>query len=266
MIPRIVDEYGIPDEQSTEEKGISDEQSGEENAVSDNQSGEENAVSDGQPVGEEDQGSVQAEDEQISSVSTSLRVKQAEALLKSEHVSEKDKDILIRYLAVTARKDKVKNSLITTSTGLAAAVTGICSSLFTSAVYGAGYFEKSKAFITGYGSMGASLITNSVAFASGAVKMNRNHSNKKDTRAGQIGERLWHKLNTLGEDKYGLKGLEDGIAAKKTSDNDIKNAASEVDKMYDDTKGLFADIGVPYQELLRTHNEESFRRILAAGV
>lgn len=216
------------------------------------------------------------------------RQKAVEQLLQSGKLSEDEENKLIEYLAVTRRKDKVIASLITTSSGLVASVTGLCSSLFSSAVYGVSYDKKIASKLPGIGTAGMGTVTNAVAIGNIAMKTFVNvKSNHGDSRTDLISERLLSKLNALGIEQYGLKGVEADLdleskkyglkgveedldlESKAGSGKDMsgtKDTADKVKNMYDSTADLFQSMDVPYDRLLRAHNMDTFKEILAAGV
>lgn len=199
------------------------------------------------------------------------RMRAVERLLSSpNHLKEEEKDKLIRYLALTRRAEKVGLSLITTSSGLVTSVIGLCSSLFTATVYGASYSEKAASKMPGIGTAGMNVITNGAVIGNIVLKTAMKiESNRGDSRTDLIIDSLSSKLDTLGEDQYGLKGLEDGLETGPGQGEDMsgkKTAAENVLKMYDNTESQFQYMGVDYGSLLKAHDQDAFKKILAAGV
>ena len=199
------------------------------------------------------------------------RERAVERLLSNpNHLKEEEKDKLIQYLAVTRRADKLQTSMIATASGLTASVIGLCSSLFTATVYGASYSQKAASKMKGIGTTGMSLVTNGAALGNLAVKTGvKIRSGMGDTRTDLIRDRLWSKLDTLGDDAYGLKGLEEELVAGPGRGQDMsgkKAAAEKTAGMYKSTDTQFQAMGVDYGALLRAHDQDTFKKILAAGV
>ncbi len=204
-------------------------------------------------------------------LSRSARAKAVERLLSNpNHLKEEEKDKLIQYLAVTQRADKLNTSLIATSSGLVTSVIGLCSSLFTATVYGASYSKEAASKMPGVGTAGMSIVTNGAALGNLAVKTGvKIKSGMGDTRTDLIRDRLWSKLDTLGDDAYGLKGLEEDLVAGPGRGQDMsgkKAAAEKTADMYKSTDTQFQAMGADYGALLRAHDQDTFKKILAAGV
>lgn len=195
------------------------------------------------------------------------RRRKVEELLQKPDLTEDEKDILISYLAVTRRKDKLKHTMIATAGGLFAGVTGLCSSFFTGFANVGSYFPNAKSKMQGGVSVGVSVAANMSAIGGIGVKMYAGSLDKPDSRSAQIQDRLFSKLELLGEDRYGLKKIEnDLVNASKEQRSERKTSAENAETLYDSTEKQFGSMEVPYKKLLDTGSEKEFREMLSAGV
>lgn len=156
-------------------------------------------------------------------MSSYQRQKAVEQLLEnSPNLSEKEENALLNFLSTTRKKDKIVHTIVATSSGIVASVTGLCSSLFTSAVYGMSYDKGIAKKLPGIGTAGIGVITNSVAIGSIGLKTYaKRQAGKGDSRSDLIGDRLWGRLAALGEEQYGLKGLEEELTNGPGSGKDM---------------------------------------------
>lgn len=282
QIKQILKDHGCLEEAS-EENDVENDQEADGQKEPDKETGqtEETAADVSRPEETKDAEPHSGASKELSG---SAREKAVERLLSNpNHLKEEEKDTLIQYLAVTRRADKLNTSLITTSSGLITSVIGLCSSLFTATVYGASYSEKAASKMPGVGTAGMSVITNSATIGNLVTKTAiKVKSGGKDARTDLISDRLWSKLDTLGEDAYGLKGLEEELSAAASRYRDVKDSKAEPvngeeikekkDKAgnalsaYEKTDTQFQDLGVDYGALLKAHDQDAFKKILAAGV
>lgn len=259
-IKQIVEEHGVSEE-APDEKG--EETSQKDGA--EKETGKDGTVTDlSDPEEPKDKNAPGDESKEVSRYGRSIAVERL--LSNPNHLTEEEKDKLIRYLALDRRAEKVNLSLITTSSGLVTSVIGLCSSLFTATVYGASYSEKAASKMPGVGTAGMSVVTNGAVIGNILIKTYiKIDSNRGDSRKDLITDSLFEKLGTLGEEQYGLKGLESELE-KKSSGGENKNTAENVVKMYDKAETQFQYMGVDYGALLKAHDQDAFKKILAAGV
>ena len=99
------------------------------------------------------------------------------------------------------------------------------------------------------------------------LKVGMDHKDKKEQgneETQMIKGRLWGIIHGLDDDKYGLKGVSQGLAADPSPEK-AAEAKGVVDK-YNAVDGQLKGAFVNYDSLLKAANAEDFRNMLVAGI
>lgn len=215
-----------------------------------------------------------------------------EEAVPGQGVLEESKDDLIKYIGLSKRIKKQKHD----EAALLASAINVTMGLGTSIISGGKFVAgqgaartgkdswKTANQVLGYVSAGAGLLTNSAAVVSSGIRIGSRFTNRKDDRSEAVKERLFQKIDQLGQDERGLKYLENSLADLYAAPNDdsqmtddekkiiadrqagILTQADETAQMYGNTADLLQTMGTPVGKLSGAKNLKEFKKILVSGL
>ncbi|MCI8834168.1 MAG: hypothetical protein HFH24_02140 [Ruminococcus sp.] len=203
--------------------------------------------------------------------------------------TEAKKDILIRYLGLSKRVEKQKHDEVTLLATAVNCAVGIGTSLVTGGKFvtaqGAARTRKddwnTANQVMGYTSLGMGLVANGTTLATSAIKIGSRATSRRDQRSDAVKQRLLGKIDTLGQEEYGLKYLETAMVnaytgpepsdeniRKKAEEQrkEVKKEAEQAEAEYQAAQELFDMMGVPTGQLVKAKNQEAFEKILISGL
>lgn len=213
---------------------------------------------------------------------------------------EQEKDVLVQYLGLSKRIKKMKHDEVSLAATAINCIVGIGSSIITGGrfVTAQGTARTRKDSwntanqVMGYAAKGAGLVANGTAILSSGVRIGSRLTNREDDRSNAVEERLFEKIDTLGQEEHGLKYLEESLinlyaqdslkeaeknllsdntensenSGKEAEKNKMQKDAAETVKMYESTEKMITMMGVPMEQLIQAKKLEEFKKILVAGL
>lgn len=186
------------------------------------------------------------------------RQSQANMLLRRADVSEEHKDKLVAYIASCRMVGQIKSGIRMGISGLVATALGLGTSIATGVSF-TGDTSAAKAgthlgIVSSFMGGGLSLAKMGVA------KSNENRKNNEET--DMIKGRLWGHINTLTDDKYGLRGLSESLEVDPSPERaeEAKGVVSKYEAVDGQLRGSFVDYGA----VLKANSAEEFRKLLVA--
>lgn len=207
---------------------------------------------------------------------------------ENEEQRQKEIDLLIRYLGLSKRISKKKNDEAIMIMSLVNTAVGLCSSIITG-----GRFATTKGAqitkdqdwqkanmrmgqvskLTGYAANGVTALASSAKIV---TRLQRSENAKSDA----VKDRMHEKLQFLGQDKYGLKHLEESIEGQMNAipaDEegrqrqteglaDIMKDARTAAAAYKDTQGMLMAMGVQIPQLIRAKDKAAYDKILLSDL
>ncbi|MCI9447261.1 MAG: hypothetical protein HFH36_07660 [Lachnospiraceae bacterium] len=184
----------------------------------------------------------------------------ANMLLKREDVADEDKDKLALYLASCRMYGKIKSGIIMGASGLVVSAIGLSTSIASGTAL-SGDLNAAKA-AKNLGMMGA---IGGIGVAGLKVGMGHNDRKAQNNEETQVIKgRLWGLIHGLDDEKYGLKGISEGLEANPSPEK-AAEAKGVVDK-YNAVDGQMKGAFVNYDRLLKAANAEDFRNMLVADL
>lgn len=182
-------------------------------------------------------------------------------LLKSDKISKSEKDRLLTYWGISRRIKRKKSDLINSVGSGIGLVLGMGTTILTGvSIEDESAKEQSKIASTVSNSW--TLLTTGKKFVDKKLDKKDHDKNAGETQMMQ--DKLWGIMKTLGQNKYGLKGVAKSLEGQP--DAEKQSFAEGLAEKYKKADAQFDMLGVDYSALMKAEDEKKFKQLLVAGL
>ncbi|MCI8484917.1 MAG: hypothetical protein HFH41_11350 [Lachnospiraceae bacterium] len=182
-------------------------------------------------------------------------------LLKSNKISKDEKDRLLSYWGISRRIKRKKTDLINAVNSGIGLVMGMATTILT----GVSIEDENAEGPTKIASTVSNswtLLTTGKKFVDKTLDKKDHNKNAEETQMMQ--DKLWGIMKTLGQDKYGLKGVAKSLEGQSGAEK--QNFAEGLVTKYKRVDAQFDMLGVNYGALMQAEDEKKFKQLLVEGL